>query len=215
MRNCINECKSGHLPDCQETETHRACAYAQATNGLLCERCYSQLRDALMESPDQVFYLRSLFGILRSRSADGSQKIKKEPPAPLNLSAYELSEDIFKLIVGYPVPVAMTASATAAKVHENVDRLLTNFHVITNRQDVKLLSKLIKLIRTAKKIYPTEDPIRTTAMPCPQCDLKTIYTPPQHLGDVIRVSCTACGFEVPPDKVAFYAHLAEKGKKNV
>lgn len=213
MRNCINECKAGHKPDCNETETHRACQLAEATRGMVCEKCYTQLRDALMDSPDQIFYLRSIYGILRSHSTDGSQKIKKEPPAPFNLSAYELSEDIYKVIVGRPILVHLTPTAVAAQVHNAVDRMLSVYDTVTNQAEVKELSKLIKLIRTARKIYPTEDPIRTTAMPCPECDLKTIYTPPQHLGDVIRVSCTACGFEVPPDKVAFYAHLAEKNRR--
>lgn len=213
MRTCINECKAGHLEDCQETETHRACAYAEATKGMVCEKCYNHLKNALLEAPDQVYYLRQIFGILRSHSTDGSQKIKKEPPAPMNLSAYELAEDIYKLIVGRPILVELTPAGIAAQVHNAVDRLIGTYDVVTNLAEVKELSKLIKLIRTARKIYPTEDPIRTTAMPCPQCDLKTIYTPPQHLGDVIRVSCTACGFEVPPDKVAFYAHLAEKNRR--
>jgi len=213
MRVCINDCKIGHKPDCETTENHKSCQEVEATRGLVCEKCYNELRDALIQSSDLVYHLRSIYGILRSRSTDGSQKVKKEPPAPFNLSAYELSEDIYKTVTGRTILVNATPAGIAAQVGQESDRLLSIYDTVVNRADVKELSKLIKLIKTGRKIYPLEEEIRVTAMPCPECDLKTIYTPPQHLGDIIKVSCVACGFEVPPDKIAFYAHLAEKGIK--
>lgn len=203
MRPCINECKTSNKPDNPE--------YREATRGLLCENCYSELRDALLQSSEIVYHLRSIYGSLTGHSTDGSQKVKREPPAPLNLSAFELSENIYRTLVGNKIPINSTPAGTGAVVSEKVNAILSVYDVVANQDSVKDLSKVIKMVRTARMIYPMQEETRKTAMPCPECNLLTVYTPPQHLGDVLKVSCEACGFEVPPDKIAFYAHLAEKG----
>lgn len=203
MRPCINECKINPKTEIPE--------YREATRGLLCENCYSELRDALLQTSEIVFHLRSIYGALSGHSTDGSQKVKKEPPAPLNLSAFELSENIYRTLVGNKIPMKLTPAGTAAVVSEKVNAMLSVYDVVANQDAVKDLSKVIKMVKTARMIYPLHEEIRKTAMPCPECNLLTVYTPPQHLGDVLKVTCEACGFEVPPDKIAFYAHLAEKG----
>lgn len=203
MRPCINECKINSKSEIPE--------YREATRGLVCENCYSELRDSLLLAAEIVFHLRSIYGALSGHSSDGSQKIKREPPAPLNLSAFELSENIYRTLVGNKIPISATPASTGAAVSEKTNELLSVYDVVTNQDSVKELSKVIKMVKTARLIYPMHEEIRKTAMPCPECNLLTVYTPPQHLGDVLKVSCEACGFEVPPDKIAFYAHLAEKG----
>lgn len=203
MRPCINECKINPKSEIPE--------YREATRGLLCETCYSELRDALSLAPEIVYHLRSIYGALSGHSTDGSQKVKREPPAPLNLSAFELSENIYRTLVGNKIPMKSTPVSVAAAVSEKTNQSLSVYDVIVNLDSVKEMSRVIKMIKTARKVYPLHEEIRKTAMPCPECNLLTVYTPPQHLGDVLKVSCEACGFEVPPDKIAFYAHLAEKG----
>jgi hypothetical protein len=202
MRPCINECKVNNKSETVE--------YRDATRGLVCENCYTELRDSLLLAPDIVHHLHSIYGGLSGHSSDGSQKIKREPPAPLNLSAFELCENIYRTLVGNAISIQATSTSVAAVISEKVNKSLSIFDVVVNLETVKEMSKVIKLVKTARKLYPLHEEIRKTAMPCPECNLLTVYTPPQHLGDVLKVACEACGFEVPPDKIAFYAHLAEK-----
>lgn len=212
-RVCINDCMAGHRPECEETETHRSCLPREATRGLLCEKCFDSLREALLDAPDIIFHLRNIFGSLSSPSNDGSQKVRREPPAPINLSAFELSESIFELIVGSKIRIQDRPTKVSAKVALAADEKLTMFEIFVNQTDVKQIMPLVKMVKAAKRIFPTEEKEQMTAMPCPECDLRTIYSPPKNFGDSMRVSCSSCGFEVPPDKIAFYAHLAEKEKR--
>lgn len=212
-RVCINECMKGHRAECEETETHKSCQPAEATRGLLCEKCFESLQSALTDAPEIVHHLRNIFGILSSRAKDGSKRTRREPPAPINLSAFELSENIFETIVGIKIKSKDSASHVVSELSKSVDEKLQSFESFVNDAEVKHVLPVIKIVRAAKKLFPMSEVEQKTAMPCPECDLLTIYTPPQSFGDTMKVSCQSCGFEVPPDKIAFYAHLAEKGKK--
>lgn len=209
-RVCINKCMRGHKPDCAETETHRSCNPVEATRGLLCERCFEQLRNALNDAPAVILHLRSIYGSLSAPSSDGSQKTRREPPVPINLSAFEMSEKVYELIVGERIRLQDSPARIVSKMSQVIDTILQTFDDFVNRNSVEHVFGIVRIVRAAKSLFPIEEKIQKTAMPCPECDLRTIYTPPQAFGDSMRVSCEACGFEVPPDKIAFYAHLAEK-----
>jgi predicted RNA-binding Zn-ribbon protein involved in translation (DUF1610 family) len=70
------------------------------------------------------------------------------------------------------------------------------------------------LLKTAKKSFPTREEKRATALPCPVCNKRTIYVPPQFEGDNLEVVCFDCGFKIPPEKMEFYALLAEREAEN-
>lgn len=212
MRTCINNCKTGHAADCEETETHKACLPREATNGYLCERCYILLRDALRDATGVIFHLRSVYGVLNSRTADGSQRVKREPPAPLNLTAYDLSERIYQVLIGHSIPLCDRPTTVAAAVNKIVNEHLYVYDTTVNLKSVEQMFELVKLVNQASKMFPMSEPVRVTAMPCPECDRRTIYTPPGEFGAEMVVSCTVCGFVVSPDKVAFYAFMAEGNK---
>ncbi len=108
MRPCINECKINPKAEVPE--------YREATRGMLCENCYSELRDALILAPEIVYHLRCIYGALSGHSTDGSQKVKREPPAPLNLSAFELSENIYRTLVGNTISITASPVTVAAAV---------------------------------------------------------------------------------------------------
>jgi len=209
MRTCINECKTGHAVECEETETHKACLPREATHGYLCDTCYVRLRQALQDTTGVIFHLRSVYGVLGSRTSDGSQRVKREPPAPLNLTAYELSEQIYLVLVGQRIPLAARPTTVGAAVNKITDEHLSVYDVTVNSISVVRLFELVKLVNQALKMFPMSEPVRVTAMPCPECDRRTVYTPPQEFGAEMVVSCSVCGFVVPPDKVAFYAYMAE------
>lgn len=69
---------------------------------------------------------------------------------------------------------------------------------------------LVKLTRLALYRYPMEERARPTLLPCPECDQRTIYQPPAEFGDSLEVKCQNCGFTIPPEKMEFYANLAER-----
>jgi len=209
MRTCINNCKTGHATDCEETETHKACLPREATHGFLCDTCYVRLRQALQDATGVIFHLRSVYGVLGSRTTDGSQRVKREPPAPLNLTAYELSEQIYKTLLGTAIPLCAHPVTVAAAVNKITDEHLSVYDVTVNLKTVEQMFDLVKLVNQALKMFPINEPVRVTAMPCPECDRRTVYTPPGEFGSEMSVSCTVCGFVVPPDKVAFYAHMME------
>jgi len=209
MRTCINNCKTGHATDCEETETHKACLPREATHGFLCDTCYVRLRQALQDTTGVIFHLRSVYGVLNSRTSDGSQRVKREPPAPLNLTAYELSEQIYKTLLGTAIPLCAHPVTVAAAVNKITDEHLSVYDVTVNLKTVEQMFDLVKLVNQALKMFPINEPVRVTAMPCPECDRRTIYTPPGEFGAEMVVSCSVCGFVVPPDKVAFYAYMAE------
>lgn len=209
MRTCINNCKTGHAVECEETETHKACLPREATHGYLCDTCYVRLRSALQDATGVIFHLRSVYGVLGSRTADGSQRVKREPPAPMNLTAYELSEQIYKVLTGNTIPLCAKPTTVGAVVNEKVTEHLFEYDSTVNSIAVIRLFELVKLVNQALKMFPISEPVKVTAMPCPECDRRTVYTPPQEFGLEMVVSCTVCGFVVPPDKVAFYAFMAE------
>ena len=197
MRPCISGCTTQGEP-------------VEANNGFLCSNCYNHLRWALQKAPEALQHLREVYVMRSPVEIDGSKPQKKEPPAPFNLDAWQIAEDMWQAITGNYIPVSWNhiklygqAFAECQDLHQKLDE-------VVNRKEVVYLMPLVKLTRTALYRYPLEELPRSTLLPCPQCNQRTIYQPPREFGDTLEVSCQNCGFTIPPEKVEFYANLAER-----
>ena len=197
MRPCISGCTTQGEP-------------VEANNGFLCSNCYNHLRWALQKAPEALQHLREVYVMRSPVEIDGSKPQKKEPPAPFNLDAWQIAEDMWQAITGNYIPVSWNhiklygqAFAECQDLHQKLDE-------VSNRKEVVYLMPLVKLTRTALYRYPLEELPRSTLLPCPQCNQRTIYQPPREFGDTLEVSCQNCGFTIPPEKVEFYANLAER-----
>ena len=197
MRSCLKGCQNSEGP-------------IEATRGLVCEQCYQSVETALPEVAEVISYLREIYAMQSRGDDDGSQKLRKDPPAPLNLHALDLTQQIFWALFE-SVPRADWQPWDYLEIAgDEADRLLRHLPGISNTRQIQSLLALPKLIRQAKASFPMEERKRKTALPCPQCNKRTIYTPPQHYEDNLEVVCFDCGFRIPPDKIEFYANLAEK-----
>lgn len=197
MRACITGCTSQGEP-------------VEANNGYLCDNCFSSLRDALQRAPEALGHLREVYVLRSPVELEGAKPQKKDPPAPFNLDAFQIAEEMWQAITGEYIPtpwnhiqVRTAAFDECQKLHNDIDR-------VANTKEVAYLMPLVKLTRTALYRYPIEEKPRATLLPCPQCNHRTIYQPPTDYGDTLEVSCQNCGFTIPPEKMEFYANLAER-----
>jgi len=182
----------------------------EANNGYLCAMCFDNLRKALQDAPRALQHLREIYVMRPPLEIDGTKPLKKDPPAPFNLDAFQLAEDMWQAITGEYIPVAWNhiqlygkATTACQALHQDIDNL-------SNKKEVVYLMPLIKTLRTALYRYPLEEKTRATLLPCPSCNFKTIYTPPEAFGDDLEIKCHNCGFIIPPEKMEFYANLAER-----
>lgn len=196
MRACLNQCQN---PE----------GFAPATHGFVCQRCYEGIETALPKVPAMLMHLREIY-TMHTRNLDGAQRIKKDPPAPFNLHAWDFAEQLFYALTENTMRSSYTVTEVLEIAQGETNRLLRNLPTIANTRHVQSLLKLPKLTRQIEMTFPMREARRATALPCPQCNKRTIYTPPQHYGDNLEVVCFDCGFRIPPEKIEFYARLAEK-----
>ena len=197
MRSCISGCTTQGEP-------------VEANNGFLCSNCYNHLRWALQKAPEALQHLREMYVMRSPVEIDGSKPQKKEPPAPFNLDAWQIAEDMWQAITGNYIPVSWNHMKLYGQAFAECQNLHQKLDEVVNRKEVVYLMPLVKLTRTALYRYPLEELPRSTLLPCPQCNQRTIYQPPREFGDTLEVSCQNCGFTIPPEKVEFYANLAER-----
>ena len=197
MRACIKGCEAQDGP-------------IEATRGLVCERCYEGVENSLPRVGDVLFHLREVYSMTSRGEADGSQRVKRDPPAPLNVHALDLTHSIFWALFEsqprsdwQPWEFLDIADAEAKKIQAHLPG-------IANSRRIQSLLELNRLLFQATKAFPMEERTRRTALPCPNCNKRTIYQPPQAQGDNIEVVCFDCGFRIPPEKMEFYANLAER-----
>jgi predicted RNA-binding Zn-ribbon protein involved in translation (DUF1610 family) len=200
MRACLNQCRTGE-------------GWADANRGFICEKCYDRIAEALPKAPRLIVHLREIF-TMQSRNEDGAQRIKKDPPAPFNLYAWDLAEQMFYALTENQMRVNWDIEQLGDVVQTEANRILTNLPTLANTRHIQSLLALPKLTLKAEIAFPMKVAARKTALPCPNCNKRTIYQPPQHYLDNIEVVCFDCGFRIPPEKVEFYARLAEKEAAN-
>ena len=141
---------------------------------------------------------------------DGSQRVRKEPPAPLNIHALDLTLQIFWALFEAQPQSNWEPWEYLDIAQDEALRIQKHLPEIANTRRIVSLLPLAKLVKHALQAYPMEESRRVTALPCPQCNKRTIYTPPQFEGDNLEVVCFDCGFRIPPEKMEFYANLAER-----
>ena len=197
MRACVIGCTAQGEP-------------VEANNGFLCSNCYNHLRWALQKAPEALQHLREVYVMRSPIEIEGSKPQKKEPPAPFNLDAWQIAEDMWQAITGKYIPVSWNHIVLYGQAFAECQELHQKLDEVVNRKEVIYLMPLVKLTRTALYRYPLEELPRSTLLPCPQCNQRTIYQPPREFGDTLEVSCQNCGFTIPPEKVEFYANLAER-----
>jgi len=197
MRTCVIGCIAQGEP-------------VEANNGFLCSNCYNHLRWALQKAPEALQHLREVYVMRSPIEIEGSKPQKKEPPAPFNLDAWQIAEDMWQAITGKYIPVSWNHIVLYGQAFAECQELHQKLDEVVNRKEVIYLMPLVKLTRTALYRYPLEELPRSTLLPCPQCNQRTIYQPPREFGDTLEVSCQNCGFTIPPEKVEFYANLAER-----
>lgn len=197
MRACISGCENPEGP-------------IEATRGVICEACYSKLDLALPKVGPVLFHLREVYSMQSRSDADGSQRVRKDPPAPLNLHALDMTLQIFWALFEAqpqsnwePWEYLEIAEAESHRIQKHLPELANTRRIVS-------LLPLPKLIKHTLQAFPMEETKRVTALPCPQCNKRTIYTPPQYEGDNLEVVCFDCGFRIPPEKMEFYANLAER-----
>lgn len=195
--------------------TSRACVNGhsqpvEATYGYLCDTCIDNLRWTLQKAPAALRHLREVYTLRRNGSLeDETQPLKKDPPAPFNLDAFQLAEDIWLSLTGKYIPATTNHTQMYSMAYNKCQDIHTGLDAAVNKKEIIYLLPIIKLLREALYRYPLEEKPRVTLLPCPECNLKTVYTPPQAFEDQLQVKCHSCGFTIPPEKMEFYAHLAE------
>jgi predicted RNA-binding Zn-ribbon protein involved in translation (DUF1610 family) len=113
-------------------------------------------------------------------------------------------------LTGNYIPLEWTHSKVFEEAQALCHELGAKLDEVTNTKNVIYLLPLYKLTRTALYRYPLEEKPRATLLPCPQCNQRTVYQPPNEFGDTLEVNCQNCGFTIPPEKMEFYANLAER-----
>jgi predicted RNA-binding Zn-ribbon protein involved in translation (DUF1610 family) len=201
MRACIKGCQGSEGP-------------SEATRGLICERCYQGIEESLPETAQVLSYLREIYAMQVKGDDDGSQKLRKDPPAPLNLHALDLTHQIFWALFESMPRSSWEPWDYLEIAGDEANRLLQHLPDIANSNQIRSLLALEKLLKHAKASFPMQEKKRVTALPCPNCNKRTIYTPPQAYQDNLEVVCFDCGFRIPPEKMEFYANLAEKEAEN-
>lgn len=199
MRACINLCTSQGEP-------------REANNGYLCSGCYSDLRKALQDLPAALEHLREVYVLRRPIELDATKPQKKDPPAPFNLDAFQLAEDLWIALTGGYIPTTWNHLKVYAEAQDRCQDIHQHLDAVVNEKSVVYLLPVIKLLRTALYRYPLEEKSRATLLPCPNCNQKTVYSPPGHYGADLEIKCHVCEFKIPPEKMEFYAHLAERAR---
>lgn len=197
MRACIKGCENPEGP-------------IEATRGVICENCYSSLEKALTEVGPIIFHLREVYAMQSKGDQDGSQKVRRNPPAPLNLHALDLTLQIFWALFEAQPTSNWEPWDYLEIAEEEAQRIQKHLPELANTRRIVSLLPLAKLLKHSLQAFPMQESSRVTALPCPQCNKRTIYTPPQHQGDNLEVVCFDCGFRIPPEKMEFYANLAER-----
>ena len=197
MRACIKGCENPEGP-------------IEATRGVICENCYTSLEKALTEVGPIIFHLREVYAMQSKGDQDGSQKVRRNPPAPLNLHALDLTLQIFWALFEAQPTSNWEPWDYLEIAEEEAQRIQKHLPELANTRRIVSLLPLAKLLKHSLQAFPMQESSRVTALPCPQCNKRTIYTPPQHQGDNLEVVCFDCGFRIPPEKMEFYANLAER-----
>ena len=182
----------------------------EANNGFLCTICFGNLRKALQGAPKALQHLREIYVMRSPIEIDAPKPLKKEPPEPFNLDAWQLAEDMWQALTGNYIPLLWTHFHLYGQAQDICQALHQDIDNIVNRKEVIYLMPLVSAYRQGLYRYPTEERSRATLLPCPSCNFKTIYSPPSQFGDDLEVKCHNCGFKIPPEKMAFYANLAER-----
>lgn len=182
----------------------------EATHGFLCSNCYDNLRWALQKAPAVLQHLREVYVLRPPLELDGPKPLKRFPPAPFNLDAWQIAEEMWQAITDQYIPLDWNHQVLYGEAWAKCQDLHQKIDVITNKKEIIYLMPLIKLTRLGLYRYPLEEKARSTLLPCPECNQRTIYQPPVEFGDSLEVKCHNCGFEIPPEKMEFYARLAEK-----
>jgi len=182
----------------------------EANHGYLCSNCYTNLRTALQRAPEALQHLREVYVLRAPLDLEGTKPQKKEPPAPFNLDAWQIAEDMWQSLTGEYIPVSWNHQVLYGHAFDKCQEIHQHLNDVVNRKEVIYLMPLVKHTRTALYRYPLQEQPRATLLPCPQCNQRTIYQPPREFGDTLEVSCQNCGFTIPPEKVEFYANLAER-----
>lgn len=182
----------------------------EANNGFLCNSCYSNLRWALQKAPEALEHLREVYVLRPSFDNDGSTKVRRDPPAPFNLDAWQIAEEMWQSLTGNYIPVGWNHLKLYGEAVDKCQEFHQHLEAVANHKEVIYLMPLVKLTRLALHRYPMEEKPRSTLLRCPQCSQRTIYQPPVEYGDPLEVKCHNCGFTIPPEKMEFYANMAER-----
>lgn len=197
MRFCITGCTVGDEP-------------IEAHQGYLCNVCFGNLRNALSKAPAVLQHLREVYVLRPPVELDGAKPLKKDPPAPFNLDAWQLAEEIWQALADQYIPLDWDHQRVYQEALGKCQQLGAKLDELANRKEIIYMMPVIKLVRTANYRYPLEEKPRSTLLPCPQCNQRTVYQPPVNYGETLEVSCQSCGFSIPPEKMEFYANLAER-----
>jgi predicted RNA-binding Zn-ribbon protein involved in translation (DUF1610 family) len=200
MRVCISGCTS-------QSEA------VEANNGFLCAKCYENLGWALQRAPAALEHLREVYVLRSPVEFDRAKPQKKTPPPPFNLDAWQLAEEMWQALTGSYMPTLWNHQDLRAAANDKCHELHSKLDEVANLKRVVYLMPLVKLTRLALYRYPLEEIARATLLPCPECNQRTIYQPPVEYGDSLEVKCHSCGFTIPPEKMEFYANLAERERK--
>lgn len=182
----------------------------EAHNGFLCSNCYSNLGWALQKAPEALQHLREVYVMRGTIQDEGTKPQKKDPPAPFNLDAWQIAEEMWQALTGQYIPADWNHLVLYGHAHDKCQENYVSLDKVANTKEVIYLMPLVKLTRLALYRYPLEEKPRSTLLPCPECNQRTVYQPPMEFGDTLEVKCHNCGFTIPPEKMEFYANLAER-----
>lgn len=70
-----------------------------ALHGHFCDRCYWRAHYALRRTGNLVGHMITLIGGIQSKGSDGSQKLKGNPPLPLNAEAFNDANETYSRLV--------------------------------------------------------------------------------------------------------------------
>ena len=182
----------------------------EANHGYLCSNCYDNLRWALQKAPMVLQHLREVYVLRPPIDLDGSKPLKKDPPAPFNLDAWQIAEEMWQALTEQYIPLDWNHLVLYSEAWSKCQDLHQKLDEISNKKEIIYLMPLVKLTKLGLYRYPLEEKPRSTLLPCPECNQRTIYQPPMEFGENLEVKCQNCGFKIPPEKMEFYARLAER-----
>ena len=210
---CVRDCKTPrrHLTECADQSTCRGCLPRHAQHGDLCWPCHRRLELMLTDFPA----LHSWVSVHlpagskpRPRSAGRIRHTKGDPPLPIDLDIFEMSETIIASLNGWVTLLVEDTSLTGPE-HRDIDHLagylLTHLTAVENQPWVEAAWEEFAYVTSqAHALAPWRPEMRRcTGIPCPECQASALAV----FGGQDDVQCLECRTLIPQDRYNLWTRM--------